>query len=230
MPASSTDYRAKQLADKIRHRLVTNKIAHGELFMTHTQIAQEYGVSLGTAREAVSRLQELGILEGRKSKGLVVSRPNPVRLLSRSLPAMAQSEQDIQEIARLRYVLEVGAIELAVLNATDTQISKLVQLACDFEEAVNQKMGIVRESEIELAFHGLVLQMTHSPLIAGMQQVLAEFFSRELVESDQQTVWQHHAIAAAIRARDTEQARVMIRLHIQSEHYPLRIQRGVNGV
>src|SRR5262245_40686093 len=96
--ALSTHYRAGQLAEKIRQRLMANKLADGELFMTEAQLAEEYGVSRSTAREAVSRLRELGILEGRKNKGLVVRRPNPVQLFSRSLPAMAHSAEDIHQI------------------------------------------------------------------------------------------------------------------------------------
>jgi DNA-binding FadR family transcriptional regulator len=219
---ASPRYRADELADKIRHRLIDDKWAEGDFFMTHAQLAQEYGVSLSTTREAVSRLQELGVLEGRKRKGLIVRRSSPVELLSRSIPAMANSEKDIHELARLRYVLEVGAIELAVINATDVQVEQLEQLAKEFEQAVNDGVGLVRENDLELAFHGVILQMTHSPLIAGMQQVLATFFSRDPVEADQQTVWQHHAIAAAIRGRDIERARVMIRLHFEGDQNIVR--------
>ena len=32
-------------------------------------------------------------------------------------------------------------------------------------------------------------------------------------------VWQHHAIAGAIRQRDIEQARVILRQHLQKMHY-----------
>lgn len=216
-----TRYRADELADKIRNRLMSDKFSEGDLFMTHAQLAQEYGVSLSTTREAVSRLQELGLLEGRKNKGLVVRRSSPVQLLSRSLPAMVRSEHDIQELALFRYVLEVGAIEVAVLNATVEQIDCLAKLADEFEQAVNRRLGVKRQNEIELAFHGLILQMTGSPLIAGMQQVLAAFFARDAVEASQQDIWQHHAIVAAIRSRDVENARSMIRVHFERERCPV---------
>ena len=61
--------------------------------------------------------------------------------------------------------------------------------------------------------------MTRSPLIAGMQQVLATFFARDPAPGDMQTAWQHLAIAAAIKARDVERARAMIRLHFEDEVY-----------
>src|SRR5688572_22810538 len=191
--------------------------------MTEAQLSNEYGASRNIAREAVSHLRGLGILEGRKSKGLLVRRPNPVQLLSHSLPALAQSEEDVDELAKLRYVLEIGAIELAVNNATEEQIQRLKQLATDYEHARKTDAGLEREVELELAYHGLILQMTGSKLINGMQQTLAKFFIKHYghgtgmrpPRTDERGVWQHHAIAGAIAKRDLESARALIRLHFQ---------------
>src|SRR5512146_1412235 len=105
---------AHELAKKIRQRIQGEQLADGSFFMTEAQLAAEYHVSRTVAREAVSRLQALGILEGRKRKGLLVRRPDPLRLLSTSLPSLVASPDDWRELAQLRYVLEVGAIELAI--------------------------------------------------------------------------------------------------------------------
>ena len=106
-------------------------------------------------------------------------------------------------------------------NATDEQIERLGTLADDFERAVRDREGEERENEAELAFHGLILQMTGSPLIAGMQQVLAEFFSAATQDvsqsggSDDGVVWQHRELVAAVRDRDIDRARSMMRLHFR---------------
>lgn len=59
--------------------------------MTEAQLAAEYGASRTVIREAVSRLQALGILEGRKRKGLIVRHPDPLQLFSNSLPSLVRS-------------------------------------------------------------------------------------------------------------------------------------------
>lgn len=217
------DSRTARLADQIRNRIAAEQFCDGDLFMTEAQLAEEYGVSRNIAREAVSQLRGLGILEGRKSKGLLVRRPNPIRLLSHSLTAIAQSEEDIRELANLRYVLEVGAIELAVKHATDEQIDRLKHLAKEYEHARRRGAGIDRQIELELGYHGLILEMTGSKLIIGMQQALTKFFLKVLSResetppppSDDRDIWQHHAIAEAIGNRDVESARALIRLHFE---------------
>src|SRR5690606_18068756 len=104
---------AQELARTIRKRIQRDQLPDGSFFMTESQLAAEYGASRTVIREAVSRLQALGILEGRKRKGLLVRRPDPLRLFSSGLPSLVDSPDDWLELAQLRYVLEVGAIELA---------------------------------------------------------------------------------------------------------------------
>ncbi len=213
---------ANNLADRIRIRIQSEQLGDGDFFMTESQLASEYKVSRTVAREAVSRLSALGLLEGRKRKGLIVRRPNPLRLLSNSLPSLTQSKEDLHELAKLRYVLEVGAIEMAVTNATEKQIEQLDELARQFECAVHDQVGNETEDQLELEFHGLILQMTGSTLVAGMQRVLAQFFeaieqeATQTVGSKDRVVWQHHELVAAIRSRDIEQARSVLRSHFRN--------------
>lgn len=211
---------ADDLAEKVRRRIQADQLADGALFMTAAQLAEEYGVSRTVAREAVSRLQALGILEGRKRKGLVVRHPDPLRLLSESLPSLASSPRDWLELAQLRYALEVGTIELAVRSATAEQVERLGRIASEMERALLGHEGAAREIALDLDFHALILQMTGSRMIAGMQRVLIQFF--QLAPhgapddaSAERIAWEHRELYNAIRDRDIERARSMIRLQFR---------------
>ncbi len=76
--ASRPATQAHELARTIRQRIQREQLAEGSLFMTEAQLAREYGASRTVTREAVSRLQALGILEGRKRKGLLVRQARSV--------------------------------------------------------------------------------------------------------------------------------------------------------
>ncbi len=209
------------LADRLRERIQSSGLADGELFMTESELAEEYGVSRTVAREAVGRLAAIGLLEGRKSKGLVVRRPDPLRLLELGLPSLIDSQRDLSELAMLRYVLEMGAVEPAVRNGTDDQIRRLSELANDMEEVIRDGKS-KQTAEIDIAFHSVLLGMTGSTLVAGMQRVLVRFFasSRESVPNeatDNRVIWEHQELAAAIRDRDANQARAM--LHLQAREW-----------
>jgi DNA-binding FadR family transcriptional regulator len=218
---SRHESQAQELAQRIRARIQGAQLADGSFFMTEAQLAAEYGVSRTVTREAVSRLQALGILEGRKRKGLLVRHPDPLRLLSSSLPSLVASPDDWQELAQLRYALEVGAIELAIRTATDEQIERLGQITQQMEEALRQDTESPRSVGLDLEFHAQILQMTGSRLIAGMQQVLVQFFqiaphSERTAASAERIIWEHRELLNAIRDRDIERARAMIRLQFRA--------------
>jgi len=210
------------LAESLRARIQSAQLADGEFFMTEAELAKEYGVSRTVAREAVARLVAIGILEGRKRKGLVVRRPDPLRLLQLGLPSLQDSEKDVAELAMLRYVIEMGAIEPAINNATDDQVVQLCQLADEFEQAIRNG-EVHRVTELDIAFHSVLLQMTGSNLVAGMQRVLVSFFQSKYPDqtsderTDQRMIWEHQELAAAVRDRDTSRARSM--LHMQSRDW-----------
>ncbi len=223
MTAKTTIQRTQSgdLAERLRERIQSSRLTDGEFFMTEAELAEEYDVSRTVAREAVGRLVALGLLEGRKRKGLVVRRPDPLRLLELGLPSLLESQQDISELAKLRYVLEMGAVELAVRNATDEQISKLCELADELERSIRSGAND-KTVELDVAFHSVLLQMTGSSLVAGMQRVLVQFFESAQLRwasgegTDDRVIWEHQELAAAMRDRDLNQARAMIQMQARA--------------
>lgn len=211
----------RELARTIRQRIQSDQLAEGSFFMTEAQLAAEYGASRTVTREAVSRLQALGILEGRKRKGLIVRRPDPLRLFQNSLPSMISSVDEWRDLTQFRYALEVGAIELAIRVATDQQIEQLAEVERELEKAVMEDHNAPLATELDVKFHSLILEMTGSRLIAGMQQILVQFFnssprSKSSPTTAERICWEHRELIEAIRDRDVERARAMIRVQIRS--------------
>ncbi|HCO24077.1 MAG: GntR family transcriptional regulator [Gimesia sp.] len=206
-----------ELAERIRERIQSERLADGAFFMTESDLAEEYQVSRTVAREAVSRLTAIGLLEGRKRIGLIVRRPDPLRLLQLGLPSLFDSEQDVSELSMLRYVVEMGAVDLAIRNGSDEQCQQLCELAEEMALAIRSDQP-EKIAERDIAFHSLLLQMTSSKLIAGMQRVLVNFFQSVYQEyqSDETTgermIWEHQELAVAIRDRDSNRARTMMQM------------------
>jgi len=209
---------AENLAIKLRQRIQDAQLEDGDFFMTESELAESFDVSRTVAREAVGRLKSLGILEGRKRKGLIVRRPDPLRLLTQTLPSLISSEEDLRELGMLRYALEVGSIELAINNATEDQFGELARTVAAMEAAFGDSERAESFVELDLQFHALILAMTGSRLISGMRNLLVDFFRNVPRRVDMATVadrmiWEHRELYLAIRARDVERARTMIRMH-----------------
>ena len=124
-------------------------------------------------------------------------------------------------VRKLRYVLEMGAIELAVRNATDEQVARLGELANELEESIRCATHDTT-ADLDVAFHSVLLQMTGSTLVAGMQRVLVQFFESAQHRwtpgegTDERVIWEHQELAAAMRDRDLNQARAMIQMQARA--------------
>ncbi len=189
--------------------------------MTVDQIGEHYSVSRTIAREAVSQLRALGILHSRQRKGLLVGRPDPVALLARSVPFYARGVQgdELLRLAQLRYVLELGAIELATIIATPEQLMHLSKTAEEFKSIAKVHGHCKKADAVDLSFHRQLLEMTDNPLIAGMHRVLSDYFhaSTQLEQPPDATraIHEHQMIVDAIHRRDRELARTVLRCHLE---------------
>jgi DNA-binding GntR family transcriptional regulator len=120
----------------------------------------------------------------------------------------------------------VGTIELAVRNATNQQIAQLSELAKDYKQAARAEADILLLEKVDVAFHTLLLEMTGSTLIAGMQRVLVDFFHKlttelqadpTLARPADRVIREHMGLASAIRNRDVDRARTILSIHLR--HY-----------
>lgn len=216
--AEESRTQAEELAGKLRRQIQELQLDDGDFFMTEADLAASYKVSRTVAREAVGRLKSLGMLEGRKRKGLIVRRPDPIRLLTQTLPSLISSEDDLRELGMLRYALEVGSIELAIQHATEEQLEQLARIVSDMEAAFANADLAESFVDLDLQFHALILSMTGSRMISGMRNLLVGFFSKvprrgNLVAVADRMIWEHRELYNAIRDRDVERARTMIRMH-----------------
>jgi DNA-binding FadR family transcriptional regulator len=144
--------------------------------------------------------------------------------MTRWLPFYARSPraEDLKTLAQLRYVLELGSIDLAVQNASEEQVQNLIQFSERYEEVIAEFGQTEEADRIEQDYHTLLLSMSNNPLIAGMHRVLSDYFqvaveaSPHWKEGLQSAVWEHRAIADAIAARDVELARSILRKHLEN--------------
>ena len=177
-------------------------------------------MSRTVAREAVSQLHALGVVTSRRRKGVLVAQPDPVKLSARWVPMFGRvaAEKGFQLLAQWRYVIELGAVDLAVTHATDDQIKRLVMLADEFDTVAAEHGHNAEADRSDMAYHGVILEMTGNPLVAGMHQVLVDYFQVSVIYNHpphaRKAIREHHTIAEAFQRRDLEAVRSILRSHL----------------
>ena len=217
------------LSEKIKDRILTTGLQGGDPLMTEAQLGKEFGASHRVTREAVNRLRALGVVESRRRKGIVVGNADPVKLFSSSVALFGRTRANFIELARLRFTLEIGALDMAIVKASSSQLEQLKQFAEQFASLVADHADRAALYAVEYSFHRTILEATGSRLIAGMHQVLFDFFkSEEKLYSEppvglEAAAWEHKMIAEAFRARDLERTRAFLRWHL----HPLLLEEPV---
>ncbi len=195
MPGSTHKNLTDQTATAIQNIILDSGLEPGEQFAKEADLEKQLNVSRVVLREALSRLRAIGVVESRQGVGLIVSKPDPAILF-----------------------------EQAILRATDSQLTRLVELAEEFAVANAGKIKGRTLNDIEVEFHRTILEATHSRILMQMHSVLNIFFARAAEENpsyaadttNEASVVEHREIAQAFYKRDVEQTRIALRSHLDT--------------
>jgi GntR family transcriptional regulator, transcriptional repressor for pyruvate dehydrogenase complex len=208
------------ITEQIRSAILEHKLQPGDRLPNERELAERFGVSRVTVRDALRTLEAAGLLEIRlgASGGPFVTAPS-IRLVGEGISNMlVLSKVDPDQIAEARLILELGTVALAVERATDDEVATLRELSergAQALEAGEYDRGLSRE------FHALLARIAHNAAIELVTETFAGPLSMHAVRereptevSHRRTVEEHSQIAEAIAARDAERAREIIRAHL----------------
>ena len=122
---------SKQIAEQLREAIVSGQFKIGDRLPTEDELAQRYGVSRPSVREALKRLAAQNLVRARRGPtgGNFVVQPS-YEDLAESLSASAtllvgMGALDIEEIIEARRMLQSGCLKLAISHATEEQLRNI---------------------------------------------------------------------------------------------------------
>jgi GntR family hexuronate regulon transcriptional repressor len=203
-----------QIARQIAAAIAGGRYASGDKLPSERELADDFGVSRPTIRDAMIALEFQGLVEARQGSGVYVSAapPNP--------EYAAEPEVSALELAEARRLFEGEACALAAATITAEQLALLDLLATDMA-------GNIAPEEIEKLeqeFHLAVARATGNAAIeAGVADLwalrqqsptCAATLRRARVAGGGDFAGEHRTIVAALRGRDPKAARQAIHGHL----------------
>jgi DNA-binding GntR family transcriptional regulator len=166
-------------------------------------LGEQLGVSRTPVREAISRLEQEGIVENIARRGAFVVRKN---------------KEEILDIVDVWAALESMAARLATSRASDEEISRLRKNFSTFD-GDEARAHIDEYSDTNIEFHQTIIRLGHSELITQMADQL--FFHMRAIRASTikdrdrvaQSVMDHGRIIEAIEERDAYHAEQLVRDH-----------------
>lgn len=191
---------ADLIQDALREAIVHGEMRDGDL-LRQDQIAALFNVSRIPVREALARLEALGLVTNHRYKGAVVT---------------SLSLDEIAETFEFRALVEPEVLRLSVPFMS----AAMLQEASRHCEAFATEPDPARWAQLNRAFHAALYQGAQRPyhlqIISDALDKVGRYLRAQLILTDgmEQARKEHAAILAACAAGDGETAASLTRQHI----------------
>lgn len=205
----------EQIVELIR----SGNFAPGEQLPGERQLAKTLDISRNSVREALRKLETIGLLEIRQGLGTFVKDPSSEVLRTALVPHFFSDPKTIEKLFEVREIIEVEAAARAAQRINDNQLQKLHHWLATMETSFARddfETTVVADVE----FHRQILIATENDIlidlmdnVVGMlrdMRRLGPGFIRLLPDS----LAEHRAILAALKAHDSEDAKEAMRVHL----------------
>lgn len=184
-----------------------------ERFPTEAELATRHNVSRSVTREAVKMLTAKGLLTARPRKGTTVQPASSWNLFDtdvlRWLLERQFSLELLRQFSELRIAIEPEAAALAARSAAPAEVAAI---AAGFARMEAAERGADDALESDIAFHIAVLEACGNPFYRQFRDVVATALRTSIRFTNRfkgrtASLPAHHAVLAAIEAKDPEGAR-----------------------
>jgi DNA-binding FadR family transcriptional regulator len=215
---------SEQIAMQIRRYLEEQKLQPGERIGTEQELADQFGVSRPTLREALRLLaasQLIRVSRGRTGGIFVARTPNDgmSRNVSESIGLMLATESvSLDQLLDARLSLEVPLAGRAAANADDTVVAALDEAIAAAE---GHQPGTPPFNAADGRFHEILAEAAGNDLLRGLTRWILEVLQPSLIAHispavDAETILeQHRAILRAVRRGQRGAAEKAMTAHIQ---------------
>lgn len=205
---------ADRIADDLRMQIARGELPHGSKLPAERALAQRYGVSGATVREAIRALTTIGLLQTRHGSGSYVSADEDTLIAMSLGTAIQLRDAGIPEILGILGVLNTYAATLAVTNGSEDELNEIEGALDRLDEAAT----VEDLSEFLKLFLDRLAAASHNPLLGAITRFLVDLQIGIALESCKHSFEKFRAmvrkfdserrqVVAALRERDRDAAR-----------------------
>jgi DNA-binding FadR family transcriptional regulator len=210
---------ADLVVERIAHVIKEQNLSAGERLPGEHELVDQLKVSRPVLREALARLQSMGLVDIQRGRGTFVgnrtSLANCVRLLR---SAVTISPQELRSYAELRTAIEVQAARQAAELATEKDVAELAALLKQLDD---QNLPYAEALELDFRFHRKLIDIAGNPLMQNMIEVIYEFVLTQMARTTPSPRENklgrrlHREIVSAIADHDADSAERAMREHME---------------
>lgn len=217
-------YAYTAIIERIRAMIRSGELNPGDRLPPERKLAERFGVSRHSLRQAFQALAERKMLESRQGDGTYLLTTNEAAFSNEAiLDAISEQSSFLADIVEFRRIVEPQIAALAAQRITSENIDRLKILVCDQQRA----LMVGREDDgLDAEFHRLLAasagNRVFGQVMATIQSIVDQSRSIWLQSSERRhdSVEGHLRIIDALEAGDAEAASTAMQHHIvEIEHH-----------
>ena len=197
--------------------LILQKMRPGDKLPAERELAELLGVSRSSIRDAIRRLELMGLVEPRQGAGTVVREISPDALVNPLANVIQHKRQLVGELLDFRRMLEPPLAARAATHASAEDVAAM-------EEILRRQSAKVRGGDVAVEedseFHYRIAMASGNSVVLKVVDIVMDLL-RETRERSlqsqgrpQKSLAGHRRILSAIRRRDPAAAQAAMRQHI----------------
>ncbi len=204
-----------------------------ERLPSERELSERFGVSRPSLREALSDLQDRGLLVSRAGSGVFVADVLGSAFSPALVRLFASHDEAVFDAIAFRRDMEGLAAERAARLGSDTDLG-VIGAIFDKMEAAHAKRDPADEARHDAEFHLAIIEASHNVIMLHMMRSMYDllregvFYNRQVMFKQRTTrrvlLDQHRAINVALQARDPKAARAAVIAHMDYVETSLRDQ------
>ena len=221
-----------RVVERIQAVIQEGRLRPGDRLPTEVELVKDLQVSRTVLREAMGRLEALGLISVQGSRGMFVGEPAGLESCLKIVRnAMSVSPRELIKFTEFRRAIECDAARTAALKATPKDVAKLAELC---EQVRGPDLSNLEAYQIDFRFHRLILDLTGNELTCSVMDVVQEFVLASIREGgarrrDPEVTYRfHRAIVEAIQKGDADAAERAMRQHLDAVLASLRERAAVS--
>ena len=211
---------SEEIVRQIEQAIYSEKLLPGDRLSSERELAEQFGVSRMTVRDALRILESNGLVEIRvgANGGAFIREPNLDPFNSSLNNILKFKKASLLELAEARKIIETATAELAAERANPTDLDTLRDVVIAAKEAL--RSGDLYYMPHSVNFHSAlaksaknyILELTVSSFRAQFYNVLAKLLpTRDMAEKAQEDHW---GIYKAVNAGNGKLARDLMATHL----------------
>jgi GntR family transcriptional repressor for pyruvate dehydrogenase complex len=180
-------------------------------------LAERMHVSRGSVRDAIRRLEVVGLLETRHGQGTFLRELSVDHLVTPISSVLAFNRARQSDLMDVRRVFEPAVAGMAAARATSSDLEEIGRILAAQRRKLRSGETTIAE---DTAFHAAVARATHNPVIVAIMETLNDLLVDSRVRTLQQrgrplkSLRGHTSVVDALRRRDAQRAADAMRAHL----------------